>query len=455
MRNTTRRAYAIFALVAVFFGGLIFMAYSFVTNADEWASSRLNEHIYKYRQLSTAGAIYDRDGETLVASRDGERIYNESSAVRLSTLHLVGDSQGYISTGLQTVYRPYLIGYNFIDGVYKTVKDKKGNDLKLTIDADVSAAAYDALAGNKGTICAYNYKTGDVICMVSAPTFDPLYKPTDIDSDTSGKYDGVYLNRFISGVFTPGSTFKVVTTICALQNISGVSKRTFNCTGKYVIGKQAVICNSVHGKVSFERALNVSCNCAFAELAVELGNEKMMKTVSELGFNKTVDVNGMQTSKSYFDLSKSTKLDRGWAGIGQYTTLVNPCRMLMLMGAIANGGEAVIPDTVSTHTLPFGKKAETDKNMKLDSKTAGTVKKMLRSNVENYYGDWKFPGMKMCGKTGSAEVEGKKSHAWFVGFSADSGFPYAIVVCLENGGIGFNDAIPAASKVLQSIKNNR
>ncbi len=453
MRNTTRRAYVIFALVAVFFAGLIFMAYSFVTNADEWASSRLNEHIYKYRQLSTAGAIYDRDGEVLVASKDGERIYNENGTVRLATLHLAGDSQGYISTGLQTVYRSYLIGYNFVDGVYKTVRDKKGNDMKLTVDADISAAAYNALVGNKGTICAYNYKTGDVVCMVSAPSFDPLNKPTDIDTDTSGKYDGIYLNRFISGVFTPGSTFKVVTTICAIQNIPNVSKRTFSCTGRYKIGKQAVICNSVHGKVSFERALNVSCNCAFAQLAVELGNDKMMQTASQLGFDKTVSVNGMTTVKSYFDLSKSTKLDRGWAGIGQYTTLVNPCRMLMLMGAVANGGEAVIPNTVSTQTSLLTQKTTVDKNMKLDAGIAKKVRKMLRSNVENYYGDWQFPGLKMCGKTGSAEVEGKKSHAWFVGFSQDTSFPYAIVVCLENGGIGYNDAIPAANKVMQAIKN--
>ena len=71
--------------------------------------------------------------------------------------------------------------------------------------------------------------------------------------------------------------------------------------------------------------------------------------------------------------------------------------------------------------------------------------------VENYYGDNKFPELKMCGKTGSAEVSNGRSHAWFVGFSYDKKFPYAIVVCLENGGIGYNDAIPAANKTLQAL----
>lgn len=456
MRNTTKRAYILFALIAAFFGGLVFMAVSFALNADTWASSRLNEHIYKYRQLATAGTIYDRNGKVLVQTKDGDRIYAEDYTVRLSTLHVVGDSQGFISTGVQTVYRPHLIGYNFVDGVYSAVKKGKGNDLTLTIDSAVSAAAYEALGGNKGTIAVYNYKTGAVACEVSSPTFDPENKPDDIDTDTSGKYDGIYLNRFLSGVFTPGSTFKVVTAICAIENMPDIYKKTFNCTGKYKCGKnQYVICNGVHGKLNFERALNVSCNSVFAYLAVKLGADSLSKTAKQLGFGSSVKVSGAYTAKSYIDLSKTAKIDLGWAGIGQYTTLANPCHMLMLAGAIANGGQAVIPYVVETQTTLLPKTgAAVNKNITLSAETANKMKKLLRSNVENYYGDNRFPGLKMCGKTGSAEVEGKKSHAWFYGFSADSSFPYAIVVCLENGGIGYNDAVPAANKVLQALKNS-
>lgn len=456
MRNTTKRAYVLFALIAAFFGGLVYMGVSFALNADVWASSRLNEHIYKYRQLATAGTIFDRNGDVLVETKDGERLYADDYTTRLATLHVVGDAQGFISTGVQTVYRSHLIGYNFIDGVYSAVKEGKGNDLKLTIDADVSAAAYNALNGNKGTIAVYNYKTGAVLCEVSAPSFDPENKPGDIDTDTSGKYDGIYLNRFLSGVFTPGSTFKVVTAVCALENLPDISKKTFNCTGKYKCGKnQYVICNGVHGKLSFERALNVSCNSVFAELAVQLGTEKMTQTAKQLGFGSSVKVSGANTAKSYFDLSGAAKIDLGWAGIGQYTTLANPCHMLMLAGAIANGGQAVIPYVVETQTTLLPQtKAAINKNITMSAETAKKMKKLLRSNVENYYGDSRFPGLKMCGKTGSAEVEGKKSHAWFYGFSADSSFPYAIVVCLENGGIGYNDAVPAANKVLQALRNS-
>lgn len=453
MKNITKRAYVIYALICAFFVGLGILMYSFIAHGGEWASNRINRHVFTNRQLTTAGTIYDRNMKVLAQTKNGERVFSDDYSVRLSTLHVVGDSQGYIATGIQTLYRPNLIGYNFVDGVYNAVQVNDKNDIVLTIDADVSKTAWQAMNGKKGTVAAYNYKTGEVICMVSAPSFDPENKPSDIDTDTTGKYNGIYLNRFLSGVFTPGSTFKVVTAICALDNIEGVAKRTFTCTGKYKVGNDYVTCNnrSGHGKLTFERALNVSCNSVFAELAVELGNQKLTETVRKLGFGTNVTVSKAETVKSTFDLSNAAAIDRGWAGIGQYTTLVNPCQMLMLAGAIANNGQAMIPYVVEKSSDIVDVKGKVNKNISINETTLKTIKKMLRSNVENYYGDSKFPGLKFCGKTGSAEVANGKSHAWFYGFSLRDDFPYAIVVCLENGGIGYNDAIPVANKVLQAI----
>ena len=453
MKNITKRAYVIYALICAFFIGLGILMYSFIAHGGEWASNRINRHVFSYRQLTNAGTIYDRNMKVLAQTKNGERIFSDDYDTRVSTLHVVGDSQGYIATGLQTLYRPNLIGYNFVDGVYNSVKANDKSDIVLTIDAEVSKTAWQAMNGNKGTICAYNYKTGEVICMVSSPSYDPENKPSDIDTDTTGKYNGIYINRFLTGVFTPGSTFKVVTAICALDNIPDVTSRTFTCTGKYKIGNDYVTCNnrSGHGKLTFEEALNVSCNSVFAELAVELGNDKLTKTVRQLGFGTSVTVSKAQTVKSTFDLSNAAAIDRGWAGIGQYTTLVNPCQMLMLMGAIANNGQAMIPYVVDESSEIVDEKGKVNKNISINESTLKTIRKMLRSNVVNYYGDSKFPGLEFCGKTGSAEVSNGKSHAWFYGFSMRNDFPYAIVVCLENGGIGYNDAIPAANKVLQAI----
>ncbi|MDD6012707.1 MAG: penicillin-binding transpeptidase domain-containing protein [Oscillospiraceae bacterium] len=451
MRSTTKRTYIVILLIVAFFGGLGFMLYSFITDGDTWVSNRANALIYSGGELTVAGTIYDRDGEVMVSTQGGKRTYNDSYNKRVSTLHVVGDSSGYIATGVQTLYRSNLIGYNFIDGIYKTLSSDEGIDIKLTIDADVCAEAYSAMNGKKGTVVVYNYQTGEVICMVSAPTYDPTNKPSDINTNTSGKYDGIYLNRAISGVFTPGSTFKVVTAVCAIENIPDIYSRSFTCTGKYKAGSGYVICNGVHGKVNFERALNVSCNSVFAQLANEVGKDKLTETVRALGFGKSVTISKAKTVRSTFDVSNSTKLDLGWAGIGQYTTLVNPCQMLMFMGAIANGGVAMTPYLVEESSEIIDQKSKQNTNIKLSAETAEKVKKLLRSNVKNYYSDNKFPNLEMCGKTGSAEVSNGKSHAWFVGFSQRSKFPYAIVVCLENGGIGYNDAIPVANKVMQKV----
>lgn len=451
MRNTTRRTYIIIFLIVAFFAGLGIMLYTFISDGDEWVANRANSLIFKGDELTVAGKIYDRDGEILVSTENGKRKYNSNYNKRLSTLHVIGDSVGYIATGVQTLYRSNLIGYNFVDGIYNTLSSDEGVDIKLTIDADVCAEAYSAMNGNKGTIIVYNYETGEVICMVSAPTYDPQNKPKDIDTNTTGKYNGIYMNRAISGVFTPGSTFKVVTAICAIENIPDLYSRKFKCTGKKTFGSGDVICNGVHGTLDFERALNVSCNSVFSELANEVGKDKLTETVRALGFGKNVTISKAKTVRSTFDVSNSTKLDLGWAGIGQYTTLVNPSQMLMFMGAIANGGKAMTPYLVEESSEIVDVKSKVNTNIKLSEETANKVKKLLRSNVKNYYSDNKFPNLEMCGKTGSAEVSNGKSHAWFVGFSQKKNFPYAIVVCLENGGLGYNHAIPVANRVMQKV----
>lgn len=452
MRNTTKRTYIILFLIGAFFIGLGIMLYTFIANGDTWVADRGNSHLYSNGELTVAGTIYDRDGEALVKTVDGERVFHENSYVRKSTLHVVGDSAGYIATGIQTLYRSNLVGYNFIDGIYNTLSSDEGCDIRLTIDADVSEAAYDAMDGDKGTVVVYNYKTGETVCMVSAPTYDIENEPEEMDED---EYNGVYLNRAISGVFTPGSTFKVVTAISAIENLPDLFSKSFTCNGSYKVGTGEVICNGVHGTVDIEEGLNVSCNCVFAQLANEVGKDALQQTVRDLGFGKNVIISKAEAVSSTFDVTNSTPLDLGWAGIGQYTTLINPCQMLMLMGAIANDGVAVTPYLVEESSEIVDVKSKQNTAVKLSAETAAKVKALLRSNVENYYGDSKFPELEMCGKTGSAEVVDATSHAWFVGFSQRADLPYAIVVCLENGGTGYSDAIPVANATMQAVLENR
>lgn len=458
MRNTVRRAYVVYLLVAAFFIGLGFMTYSYAYHGKTWVTNRVNSHLYTNRQLTAAGTVFDRNGEILVTTKNGKRTYNSNQTVRKALLHCVGDTEGYISTGVQSVYRSYLIGYDFVNGVYNAVKDKSGNNITLSVDSNVCKAAYEALGYNKGTVGVYNYKTGEVVCMVSTPTYDPEYKPSQSQLETDKRYEGVYINRFLSGIFTPGSTFKTVTAISALENLKDAENIKFNCKGTYKIGSDEINCfgKNVHGKIKLQKAYNESCNGYFAKLAIEIGADKLAATATKLGFNKSLTACGVKTVASRYNTSrKIAKSSLGWAGVGQFETLANPCHMMMIAGAIANGGECVTPTLIkSTSNSALFSTLEAKpitSQVKINSETANKMKKLMRSNVKDCYSDSRFSGLEMCGKTGSAERENEKPHGWFLGFSQRSDLPYAIVVVAENGGMASSVAIPIASKVMHAV----
>ena len=226
--------------------------------------------------------------------------------------------------------------------------------------------------------------------MVSSPTYDPERKPTDIDTDKTGKYDGIYLNRFLSGVYTPGSTFKTITAISAIDNIPDIFTQKFTCKGKMQTSGGVIYCNEKHGHgtITFEQALNRSCNVAFAQIAIQLGAEKLTATAQQLGFNQAMKMDGINIAISKFDLTGADERGLGQAGVGQHTTLANPYHMLTIMGAIANGGTPVLPHVVQSIETPGGLalrkgKAETGEAY-LSAGTASKMVELLRSNTVNF-----------------------------------------------------------------------
>lgn len=460
MKSISRRALSLYVIILLFLAGCGLLFYNLVTNSSDWAMNRVNKHLYSSGNLATAGDITDINGDILATTENGQRIYNESKNVRMATLHTVGDSAGFIASGIQTSFKDELTGYTLVDGVYNLKRYGKGNDIKLTLNSKVCATAYKALGDRKGTVAVMNYKTGELVCIVSTPTYDIKNKPDDIATDTTGKYDGIYMNRFFSGLYTPGSTFKVITAACAIENIPDIYNRTFECNGKIQIGEGYVICNGTHGEIDFETAMNKSCNCAFAKIADELGAEKLTLTAERLGFNtkKMTVSDKISCAKSKLNLTESTALDIGWAGIGQYTTLINPCQMLTIISAIANGGVATNPYLVSEITNPEGEVVFTEKTSDLgqyfDYSVAQSLDNILRSNVKNQYGDWYFPNLNMCGKTGTAEIsddEDAKPNALFVGYSQNEETPFAIIVVVENTTSAIKSAVPIASSVMKEI----
>lgn len=461
MKMITKRGIFLWIMSLAFIVGLVFMTVSLVQNGDTWVMKRFNHHVYSNGELIGAGTIYDKDGDVLAETKDGDRIYSDSATTRKSTLHVVGDPKNFISTGVQSVYSARLTGYSLLFGVHNIQKYGKGNDLKLTIDRDICDEAYKALDGRKGTVGIVNYKTGEIVCSVSSPSYDVEDVPDNLL--TSERYEGVYINRLLDAHYVPGSTFKLVTAICAIENIPDIYSREWVCNGEYQPESGVAIkCNANHGKhINFKDALAKSCNSTFAQIAIELGQEKLATTAKELGIGSAVTVSGtIDSYAGHFDTTDKIKLGvdaLGWTGIGQGNTRIAPITMLRIVSAVANGGTAVSFNIVDSLANQAGKALDftlpSNQLSMMNSDVAAKLKEMMRYNVTNHYGESRYKGLNLCAKSGTAQIDSNENHniAWFVGFMDDSEHPYAFVVVIENGNSGSQTAGPVAKRVLTKL----
>lgn len=461
MKMITKRGIFLWIMSLAFVAGLVFMTVSLVQNGDTWVMKRFNHHVYSNGELIGAGTIYDKDGDVLAETKDGDRVYSDSATTRKSTLHVVGDPKNFISTGVQSVYSARLTGYSLLFGVHNIQKYGKGNDLKLTIDRDICDEAYKALDGRKGTVGIVNYKTGEIVCSVSSPSYDVEDVPDNLL--TSERYEGVYINRLLDAHYVPGSTFKLVTAICAIENIPDIYSREWVCDGEYQPKSGVAIkCNANHGKhINFKDALAKSCNSTFAQIAIELGQEKLATTAKELGIGSAVTVSGtIDSYAGHFDTTDKIKLGvdaLGWTGIGQGNTRIAPITMLRIVSAVANGGNAVSFNIVDSLANQAGKALDftlpSNQLSMMNSDVAAKLKKMMRYNVTNHYGESRYKGLNLCAKSGTAQIDSDENHniAWFVGFMDDSEHPYAFVVAIENGNSGSQTAGPVAKRVLTKL----
>ena len=468
MKITVKRAYIIYVFILAFIGGVVALVLNISVNGATWVSSEANRHLYsRSKAVVSAGPIYDRNGVILAQSESDKRIYNEDENIRKATLHVVGDAYGVISTGTQNLYTEALSGYSFADGIYTLKNSDHGPSITMNIDSEACRIAYEALGEYNGAVMVYNYETGELLCSVSKPTFDLNNKPEDINENP--KYAGVYLDKAISGLYTPGSIMKIITAMCAIENIPDIYEREFVCDGYYEVGhyedeeaskQHSVVCNDTdgHGRINFEQAMNKSCNWAFAQIAIELGAEKLNKTAEELGFNAELYAREVRLKPTRYNPPSNDDLELGWCGIGQSTTLVNPCHFLTIMGAIANGGKGYAPDRIKEiDNLTSVIEREPEVLLTIDSDTAEKLDALLLSNVENDYKERRtgiFDDLEMCGKTGTAQVDNAESHSWFAGYSRDDDLPLAIVVVAEHGGSGMWTAIDITDKVMQYFSEN-
>ena len=452
MKKIANRTAACLLLVLFMLGGFSVYLSGLLKNGGNWATFPVNRHAYSNAVLSV-GSVIDRKGRLLTTMLDRERVYSDSAAVRRSTLHVVGDIEGNIGTGALSYYAAELMGYSFINGVYSV--GGVGCTLRLTVDSALNTVAYEALGGRKGAVVFYNYKTGEVLCMVSAPSYDP-YSPPDEDRLAQKDYEGAYINRCVSSAFTPGSVFKVVTMAAAIENIPELFELEFFCPGYIDVGDERITCSGTHGYCDVYDAFAYSCNAAFAELSLLLGGEILGEYAKNLGLLDGFDMSGITIAKGSFTVALDDSNYLSWSGIGQYEDLVNPLAMARLMAAIASGGKAVSPRLVKNITGEFGFPRYLRYMLKSNERlmkrsTADILSVMLLYNAEKAYNDYyhfaEFEGF--SGKSGTAEVrDGNAPHAWFAGFLNSDKYPVAFAVIVENSGWGLQQAAPVVDAVL-------
>lgn len=445
MRKLESRARICLLLAAVLFLGIVVFAWRFVTRGGDWASFYGNQQVYSNGEINR-GTIYDRNGVQLLECTTDGFVYPDSAELRKATVAVVGDPQGNVSTGAINMWKSELIGYDLLNGTYDTTST--GKKITMTIDSKANETAYEALGSRQGTVGVFNYKTGDIMCLVNTPSFDPSGTlPSDPNSS-------VYFNTFLMGALTPGSTFKTVTSAAAIEHDSEINSFTYHCTGSTTVDGSVITCTEPHGTVDFASALAKSCNCAFGQITRDVGAANMKSTVKELGLTSSLDVNGIKTQKGSFRFASNDDVSLSWAGIGQDQDLVNPCSMMVYMGSIANGGEAVQPSLISSSNII--KKITGGKSLGnyLDSDTASTLKTMMKNNVQTTYGESTFEGLDIYAKSGTAEVGTSNADSWFVGFIDDADHPYAFVVWVKGGGTGYLTAGPVARSVLNTLVAN-
>lgn len=448
----------LFALMIAYF------CYSVYFYGGRWVANPYNPRIASQKRQVVMGTVFDRDGTVLAYTDEtGARRYNGSQETRRAVSQVVGDSGGKVSTGVDTFHAQYMLGFKA--SVWERIGDaltgtpQHGDNLTLTVSERLSRYISEQFPeGKRGAVVVMNYRTGEVLAMVSMPQFDPV----NMEAALADEAAGALVNRATQGLYPPGSTFKIVTLASALENLPELEDFAFECTGYYPVGHYSVTEAGSHGVQTLSDAFKNSCNTAFAALSQELGYQMLGETAEKLGFNENFMFEDMIVYNSSYPIDDLSPEDLAWSAIGQGRVLTTPMHMALIVSAIANGGVMREPRLLRAVTTPQGgarrlpgcaegkRVLRTDVAARLEKEMVRAVKSGTgtRAALSN--------GYVVAGKTGSAEVSNDKSihaHAWFVGYITNENAPYAISVLVENGGSGGGVAAPLARKTLQKAIN--
>ncbi|MEW6067232.1 MAG: penicillin-binding protein 2 [Nitrospirota bacterium] len=349
----------------------------------------------------------------------------------------------------------------------------KGKDITLSIDINLQQKAENALGKKAGAIIALNPETGEILSMVSKPSFDPNLFTRGINYDewislTQDKRKPI-LNRALQGLYPPGSIFKIVTAVAGLEEGVITRETRINCKGGIIYGGRYFGCwrRDGHGIISLHRAMVESCDAYFYEIGKRLGIDKIYDYAISLGLGKETGVEFPDEQKGFIPNTKWKVENKKvpWfigetfhAAIGQGYILVTPVQIAVMTGAIANGGILYKPTLVKdTQPTIIGKP-----DIKIE--TLETIKKALYGVVNDSKGTGlaaKSNLINIAGKTGTAQVvelkkdtgnlpERFRDHAWFAAFAPVEKPEISLAVLVEHGGKGGGVAAPIAKEIIEA-----
>lgn len=362
------------------------------------------------------------------------------------------------------------IGQNIGEEYSKRIEPIPGNDLILTIDWDLQSYVESLIEDTSGAAIVINYLNGEILALASMPDFNPEMFSTNI-SDKDWRdivYNPKYplYNRAIQAEYPPGSVYKLVAVITSQEDsVVSPSNDTFNCPGYYRLGRRIFHCwkSSGHGSENMYEAIEHSCNVFFYKLMLKLDFDEWIKYSKILGFGQLTNIdlpdekNGNVPDRKYMNKTYG-RWGKGYLlnfVIGQGDVLVTPIQLAKYVSIIASNGLNIKPHLVKViyyheKNKLVTKKYSKDKIEGLSEQSLNVVKEGMRRVMQGEEGTARYSNIEnldLHGKTGTAQNPHGKDHAWFIGFSGKSSFPYAVVIFVENGEGGSKTAAPIAKKI--------
>ncbi|WP_295782379.1 penicillin-binding protein 2 [uncultured Microbacterium sp.] len=351
----------------------------------------------------------------------------------------------------------------------------RGSNVELSVDATVQKAAWDALGDLQGAVVAIEPSTGRILAMVSKPSFDTNALASHDTASVNAAYDQLVAdsakpldNRAIAGDLNPpGSTFKLVVASAALASGRYTPDSAFPNLAAYTLPQSTNVVSNAGGgacgegdTVTIATALRLSCNIPFAELAVELGDDAIRAEAEKYGFNTSFTM-PLQSTASTYPASPNAP-QTALSGFGQGDVRATPLQMAMVSAGIANGGVVMNPRMVDrvigTDLSVTDQGADSEFGRALEPDIAAQMVSMMTANVQDgAASNATIEGVRVAGKTGTAENDSRPYTLWFTGFAPADDPRVAVAVVVENGGgrgqngSGNEIAAPIAKKVMEAV----